>query len=92
MLKGLTAGTAPEHPVLQVNISTWRHPVVGVRYEARFMTDLQKDRDARWTVKWSKAKPADDGSGSGPTLLETRLEARKSRLCPRADLRVEQTA
>jgi hypothetical protein len=22
----------------------------------------QKDRDARWTVKWSKAKPADDGS------------------------------
>jgi IS5 family transposase len=22
----------------------------------------QKDRDARWTVKWSKAKPAEDGS------------------------------
>ena len=22
----------------------------------------QKDRDARWTVKWSKAKPSDDGS------------------------------
>ena len=22
----------------------------------------QKDRDARWTVKWSKAKPTDDGS------------------------------
>src|ERR671910_311027 len=22
----------------------------------------QKDRDARWTVKWSKAKPADEGS------------------------------
>jgi IS5 family transposase len=22
----------------------------------------QKDRDARWTMKWSKAKPADDGS------------------------------
>jgi transposase, IS5 family len=22
----------------------------------------QKDRDARWTVKWSKGKPADDGS------------------------------
>jgi transposase, IS5 family len=22
----------------------------------------QKDRDARWTVKWSKAKPAADGS------------------------------
>jgi hypothetical protein len=22
----------------------------------------QKDRDARWTVKWSKARPADDGS------------------------------
>ena len=22
----------------------------------------QKDRDARWTVKWSKAKPANDGS------------------------------
>src|ERR671910_1117678 len=22
----------------------------------------QKDREARWTVKWSKAKPADDGS------------------------------
>lgn len=22
----------------------------------------QKDRDTRWTVKWSKAKPADDGS------------------------------
>jgi IS5 family transposase len=22
----------------------------------------QKDRDARWTIKWSKAKPAEDGS------------------------------
>ena len=22
----------------------------------------QKDRDARWTMKWSKAKPSDDGS------------------------------
>lgn len=22
----------------------------------------QKDRDARWTIKWSKAKPADDGA------------------------------
>src|SRR5215210_6989683 len=22
----------------------------------------QKDRDARWTVKWSKAKPAEDGT------------------------------
>src|SRR4051794_1259467 len=38
----------------------------------------QKDRDARWTVKWSKAKPADDGSPRidlavpAVTLLETR--------------------
>jgi len=31
-------------------------------WQARPAKLRQKDRDARWTVKWSKAKPAEDGS------------------------------
>ena len=35
----------------------------------------QKDRDARWTVKWSKAKPAEDGSPQhGPGGARLRLQ------------------
>ncbi len=32
----------------------------------------QKDRDARWTVKWSKAKPAEDGSPRVDLAVATR--------------------
>src|SRR3954451_6605209 len=55
---------------------SYRHPVMveerggpfhkGGRIPAEWANKpaklAQKDRDARWTVKWSKAKPADDGS------------------------------
>ena len=40
----------------------------------------QKDRDARWTVKWSKAKPAEDGKfahqplGRGPASSPIRRQ------------------
>lgn len=30
----------------------------------------QKDRDARWTIKWSKAKPAEDGSKISTKAVE----------------------
>ena len=31
-------------------------------WRAKPMKLAQKDRDARWTIKWSKAKPAEDGA------------------------------
>lgn len=35
---------------------------VPVEWTAKPARLAQKDRDARWTIKWSKAKPAEDGS------------------------------
>jgi transposase, IS5 family len=43
----------------KAEIKAGRTPEAWADHRAKL---AQKDRDARWTVKWSKAKPAEDGS------------------------------
>lgn len=57
-----TVVAAPKQRNTEAEKATLKAGRVPDAWKAKPAKLAQKDRDVRWTIKWSKAKPAEDGS------------------------------